>query len=97
MVTYRKEEAQMPEVDDSWWESVLAEEERYIAPPKQAKVAETVKKLTGNLKIEYKEARPVDYIGKIKHDDEAQKELGWKPKIDFEEGIKRYIDWYKTN
>ena len=29
MVAYRKIEKSMPEMDDSWWESVLAEEERY--------------------------------------------------------------------
>ena len=28
--------------------------------------------------------------------DEVKKELNWKPKIDFEEGVKRYIKWYKT-
>ncbi len=33
MVTYRKGEKPMPEVDDSWWDSVLAEEERYVALP----------------------------------------------------------------
>jgi len=32
MVAYRKSEARMPEVDEGWWESVLAEEERYVAP-----------------------------------------------------------------
>jgi small subunit ribosomal protein S1 len=39
MVTYRKSEGKMPEIDESWWESVLAEEERYVAPAsKQSKV-----------------------------------------------------------
>lgn len=39
MVAYRKTEETMPKVDESWWESVLAEEERYIAPvAKQARV-----------------------------------------------------------
>ena len=38
MVAYRKEEGPMPEIDESWWDSVLAEEERYVAPiVKQAK------------------------------------------------------------
>jgi len=32
MVAYRKKEGPMPEVDESWWDSVLAEEERYAAP-----------------------------------------------------------------
>jgi small subunit ribosomal protein S1 len=30
MVAHRKTNESMPEVDESWWESVLAEEERYI-------------------------------------------------------------------
>lgn len=44
MVAYRKFEKSMPEVDDSWWESVLAEEERYSSlPAKQVKVEESAK------------------------------------------------------
>ena len=78
----------------------IAENKTYVLEGSQEitikEVAETVKKLAGDLKIEYKKARPVDYTGKVTHDDEVQKELAWKPKIDFEEGIKRYIDWYKT-
>jgi small subunit ribosomal protein S1 len=39
MVAYQKKEKQMPEIDDGWWDSVLAEEERYVAPIiKKAKV-----------------------------------------------------------
>ena len=39
MVAYRKSDSRMPEVDEGWWESVLAEEERYVAPVvKQARV-----------------------------------------------------------
>ena len=29
--------------------------------------------------------------------DKARKELGWQPKVDFEEGPRRYIEWYKKN
>jgi dTDP-glucose 4,6-dehydratase len=25
------------------------------------------------------------------------KKLGWKPEIDFEEGLKKTIEWYKNN
>jgi small subunit ribosomal protein S1 len=32
MVAYRKKEGPMPEIDESWWDSVLAEEERFAAP-----------------------------------------------------------------
>ncbi len=59
-------------------------------------VAETVKKLVGNIKIEYKEARLEDYTGKTAFNDESKKDLGWWPKIDFGEGVRRYIEWYKT-
>jgi len=65
---------------------------------KQIKIkelAEIIKKLTGDLKIKYKDARPEDYTGNVLSIEEATKDLSWKPKIDFEEGIKRYIKWYK--
>jgi UDP-glucose 4-epimerase len=60
-------------------------------------VAETVKKILGDLKIKYNKDRPVDYLGTSSHEDLVQNELNWEPKVDFEEGIKRYIEWLKTN
>ena len=60
-------------------------------------VAETVKKLTGDVEIEYKEERPGDFEGKTVSAEKAKRELGWAPKVDFEEGVKRYIEWYKEN
>jgi dTDP-glucose 4,6-dehydratase len=27
----------------------------------------------------------------------AQRELGWRPRVGFEEGIARTIDWYRKN
>ena len=44
MVAYRKIEKSMPEIDESWWDSVLAEEERYASPiVKQTRLEEPVK------------------------------------------------------
>jgi len=60
-------------------------------------IAETVRKLVGNVAIEYKEARPGDYSGATVSNDKAKRELGWEPRVDFEEGVKRYIEWYKVN
>ena len=58
-------------------------------------VAETVKKLIGDVEIEYKEERPGDFEGKVVSPEKAKKELGWEPKVDFEEGVRRYVEWYK--
>ena len=66
-----------------------------LRPVTIREVAETVKKLVGNVDIEYKEARPGDYEGKIASAEKAKKELGWEPRVDLEEGITRYIQWYK--
>lgn len=58
-------------------------------------IAETIQKILGNVKIEYMPARPGDFPGKEISCELAKKELGWIPKVSFEEGVRRYIDWYK--
>jgi UDP-glucose 4-epimerase len=58
-------------------------------------VAETVKKLVRDVEIEYKEGRPGDFEGKIVSAEKAKRQLGWEPKVDFGEGVKKYIDWYQ--
>ncbi|MDY6966236.1 MAG: NAD-dependent epimerase/dehydratase family protein [Halobacteriota archaeon] len=58
-------------------------------------VAETVKRLVGDVKIEYKDGRPGDFNGKNVSLDKTKKDLEWEPKVDFEEGVKRYFEWYK--
>ncbi len=68
-----------------------------IRPVTIREVAETVKKLVGNVSIEYKEARTGDYAGKIVSTKKASKELNWQPKVDLEEGVTRYIQWYKDS
>ena len=60
-------------------------------------IAETVRKILGKVEIKYIEARPGDFSGKEIRNDKARKELGWVPKIPFEEGVRRYIDWFKKN
>jgi UDP-glucose 4-epimerase len=60
-------------------------------------VAETVKKYIGDVEIEYKEGRPGDFEGKIVSAEKAKRELSWEPKVAFEEGVGRYIEWYKEN
>lgn len=60
-------------------------------------VAETVKKLLGgNVKIEFKPPRPGDYRGKVVSNDKARRDLDWEPEVEFEEGMRRYLEWYKA-
>ncbi len=58
-------------------------------------VAETIRRLLADVKIEYKPPRPGDYRGKDVSSVKAKRDLGWEPKVDFDEGMKRYIEWYK--
>ena len=60
-------------------------------------VAETVKRLVGDVEIEYKEERPGDFEGKIVSAEKAKRELEWEPEVDFEVGVERYLEWYKKN
>lgn len=59
-------------------------------------IAETIKKLVGgNVKIIHTPARPGDYTGKEVSNTKTKEILGWKLKVDFEEGMKKTISWYK--
>lgn len=65
-----------------------------VLPPE---IAEAVQNLVGHSGIEYTEARAGDYSGAIVSADKAKRELGWEPRVEFEEGMKRYIEWYRSN
>lgn len=68
-----------------------------IRPITIKEIAETVARLIPGTKVEFKPGRPGDFKGKIASDDKAYRDLGWKPKVDLEAGIKTYIEWYKAN
>ena len=66
MVTYRKEEKQMPEIDDGWWDSVLAEEERYVASGgRQTKMNVPAKVEEAKLNPDWKEVRDLYHQDRI--------------------------------
>lgn len=58
-------------------------------------IGETIKKIIGNVKIEHIPSRPEDFSGKEVSSDLAKKELGWEAKTSFDDGLSRYIKWYK--
>lgn len=58
-------------------------------------IAETIQKILGKVEIKYVEGRPGDFSGKEILNNRAKEELGWEPKVPFEEGVRRYIEWFK--
>jgi UDP-glucose 4-epimerase len=57
-------------------------------------IAETVLRLTGSERpIEFVPARGGDYAGREVRSEKALRELGWRPEIDFQEGMRRTVPW----
>ena len=66
MVAYRKQEKSMPEIDDGWWDSVLAEEERYVTPgSKQTKLDAPAKVEEAKQNPDWKEVRDLYHQDRI--------------------------------
>jgi UDP-glucose 4-epimerase len=61
-----------------------------------AEVAETVRRVVGDVEIQYVEGRPGDFRGKTVSNERAADELNWRPLVDLEEGIRRYVEWYRA-
>jgi UDP-glucose 4-epimerase len=62
-----------------------------------ADIAETINRvLGGGVQIKYVPARPGDYAGKEVSARKIRDELGWEPRIDFEEGMASTIAWFKN-
>jgi len=59
-------------------------------------IAECIQRLIGDVKIEHVPARPGDFSGKEVSSQRAKTDLGWEPKVSFEEGLRRYIEWYRA-
>lgn len=80
----------------------MAENKTYTLASREAV---SIKQLTAIIKgmfnnrvaIEYDSAREDDYQEELADLDKTRNELGWEPRVDLEEGIKRYIEWFKEN
>jgi UDP-glucose 4-epimerase len=60
------------------------------------RIAETIKIAVGHVNVQYTEGRPGDFAGKECLSRRAREELGWVPKVSFEEGIRRYVEWRRS-
>ncbi len=59
-------------------------------------LAEMIKGMFNNkIAIEYDSAREDDYQEELLDIEKTRNELGWEPKVNLREGIRRYIEWYK--
>jgi len=58
------------------------------------RIAETVQSVLGRpLDIEYVRARQGDFAGRTVSADKARRLLGWQPRVSFEDGLRRYVEW----
>jgi UDP-glucose 4-epimerase len=59
-------------------------------------VAEGIRRVLGNgVRIELGPERPGDFAGKEVSGEKARRELGWSPRVDFEDGIRLTVDWFR--
>jgi UDP-glucose 4-epimerase len=58
-------------------------------------VAEGIRRIVGNhVRVQHTPARPGDFGGKEVSGEKAARELGWKPLVDFTEGLRRTVEWF---
>ena len=58
-------------------------------------IAEAVKAVLGEVRIAHSEGRDGDFAGAKVCGERAARELGWRPRTAFSEGVKRYVDWHR--
>ena len=60
-------------------------------------VAEGIRKVLGDqVKIEFGPSRPGDFGGKDVSGAKALRDLGWEPRVEFEDGLRRTIEWFRS-
>jgi len=57
-------------------------------------IAETLKRIQGEVKIQFLPSRPGDFSGCETTFIKAERELGWRPRTSFEEGLRLTVSWY---
>ncbi|MEU9046041.1 MULTISPECIES: NAD-dependent epimerase/dehydratase family protein [unclassified Kitasatospora] len=59
-------------------------------------IADTVDELLGPVSIEHIGGRKADYTGRRISSAQAKRLLGWSPRTNFADGVRRYADWYRA-
>jgi len=59
-------------------------------------IAEALKEIFGDITINYEPPRPHDFEGAITSIEKAKRLLNWKPKTQFREGLRKYVDYVKS-
>ncbi|MGW2375702.1 MULTISPECIES: NAD-dependent epimerase/dehydratase family protein [Kitasatospora] len=59
-------------------------------------IADTVDRLFGPISIEHIDGRKADYTGRRISSAQAKRLLGWSPRTNFADGVRRYADWYRA-
>jgi hypothetical protein len=59
-------------------------------------IAHTVREQVGDVEVVHTAARPADFGGVVVCGQRAERELGWKSHTPFEEGVRRYVEWYRA-
>jgi UDP-glucose 4-epimerase len=60
-----------------------------------AEIAETVRRLVGDVEIRHVPGRAADFAGATISGERAEAELGWRPTTPFREGVRRYVEWHR--
>ena len=61
----------------------------------------TVLDLKGKIKVslidyDRRRSREIEVFSRIANVDKAEKELGYRPKVTLDEGLRKYVDWYRS-
>jgi UDP-glucose 4-epimerase len=61
-----------------------------------AEIAETVRDILGDVRIEHVPGRSGDFAGAPVCSARAAEELGWRATTPFAEGVRRYVEWHRA-
>ena len=61
------------------------------------RITESIAAILGPIDVEFLEARPGDFRGREISAAKAADLLGWQASTSFDDGLRRYIDWYRAS